>query len=648
MDDCLVNRDVDGDRPEQSEQTGQKTRACTNCARLKMKCQWPSSGAGRSENTCSRCSRMKITCQVPQTTQRKKRGKSTRVAQLEEKIDGIVSLLAANQRIQGKGGPSPLTPESPQDTQAQPQHAKELPTTVDLVVEPRPTSINILDSVIGDDLPQDFSDLELFPGFRISHDQAAKGLDLYRQEYSPQFPFVPLAAACTSHELYAQSRLLFWTIMAVVSPLGDKVQMEFKAWFRKYLAEHVVVRQEKYLDIVQAILIFLAWNDFHFYIDLQVTNILQLAMALVIDLKLDKQPGCPGPGPRTLLGDAWTSMGKPMAKTRSSHTPYERRAVLGVYYLTSLMSSLFRRGTPMHWSNHLAQCCDALFEAREYESDMYIIALVRMQNTADRAYTIVPAVGWQDPSPPILRAPVAMAIGSVHRELDTLCKFQPESVKRNSKYPPLLPLPPTISASDSHHPSEPFQRSDLLWKCLDSVIDFFNLHLAVPADEIPSLPVTVSCILAFATVTASRLILQENGPDWDSAMAQRRLGFPDVLKRLGDQFEDADKAAKELGRRRRVMEDGSSVFLKCSFKVRWIRQWYVSRIPQEQAQPPPPPQTMHPSAASFTEPIPDWAADFQFDDEFWADLMSGYDADGLNAAMATAPQAGRGGLPLCE
>lgn len=63
----------------------------------------------------------------------------------------------------------------------------------------------------------------------------------------------------TSHELYVESSLLFWTILAVVSPLEDKVQMEFKAWFRRYLAEHVFVRQERSTDILQAIIIYLGW-----------------------------------------------------------------------------------------------------------------------------------------------------------------------------------------------------------------------------------------------------------------------------------------------------------------------------------------------------------------------------------------------------
>lgn len=48
MDECLISQDQD------RRDAAQKTRACTNCARLKMKCQWPSSGSGRVEKTCSR------------------------------------------------------------------------------------------------------------------------------------------------------------------------------------------------------------------------------------------------------------------------------------------------------------------------------------------------------------------------------------------------------------------------------------------------------------------------------------------------------------------------------------------------------------------------------------------------------------------
>ncbi|KAK7421727.1 hypothetical protein QQZ08_009815 [Neonectria magnoliae] len=257
MDDCLVSREEQ--HCQDDDRTNPKPRACSNCARLKMKCQWPATGSARPEKTCSRCARMKLSCHVPEAAPRKKRGKSTRVAQLEKKLDGIVSLLASSQHIQAKG-PSPLTPESPKATQAQPPPASKPVNQFTHVEENASYRIcggNLHDK--GDDAPSDPAYLELFPGFRLTHDEASQHLDVYRRDLVPAYPFVPLIDGLSSRELYAQSPFLFWTVMSVVVSLPSTVQSEIKTWFRTYLAEHVIVLQERRLDILQAILIHLAW-----------------------------------------------------------------------------------------------------------------------------------------------------------------------------------------------------------------------------------------------------------------------------------------------------------------------------------------------------------------------------------------------------
>lgn len=183
---------------------------------------------------------------------------------MEKKIDGIVSLLAANQR----NGLSPLTPESPQEILPQTHHHhhhQQPHSHAHAHSHNEAVSINSavslpIDVITHSDIPVHFSGtLELFPGLRITHQQAAECINSYRRDYVPNFPFVPVPEHMTSHELFVESSLLFWTIVAVVSPLEDKVQMEFKLWFRKYLAEHLVVRQEKSVDVLQAMLIYLAW-----------------------------------------------------------------------------------------------------------------------------------------------------------------------------------------------------------------------------------------------------------------------------------------------------------------------------------------------------------------------------------------------------
>lgn len=180
--------------------------------------------------------------------------------------------------------------------------------------------------------------------------------------------------------------------------------------------------------------------------------------------------------------------------------------------------------------------------------------------------------------------------------------------------------------------NEPFIRAEYIWKCLEAVRSAIEHHTTVPASIYSILPCTVICVLAFVTVTASRLIFAETSSDWDVKAARLRLQFQNVLQKLSDQFAQADQEAARLNRRRRVMEDGSSVFLKSSFKVRWIRQWYLSKIPQdeqreiEQAQ-----AALEPS--TVLQSNPNWAADFQFDDEFWADLMAGYDVESLERSL---------------
>lgn len=75
----------------------------------------------------------------------------------------------------------------------------------------------------------------------------------------PRYPFVIIPETKDAFTLLNESRCLFWTVMASVAPQSSAVQREFKKWFRQYIAEHVVVRQEKRLDLLQAILIHLGW-----------------------------------------------------------------------------------------------------------------------------------------------------------------------------------------------------------------------------------------------------------------------------------------------------------------------------------------------------------------------------------------------------
>ena len=177
------------------------------------------------------------------------KSKSSRVAQLEKKIDGIVSLLAASRNV-GGGIPNPLTPDS-QDT----AHT----FTPRVSVSDRSNSLRGVPDDATTVFSHDGSFLELVPGFRLTRAEGNDWLDVYRRDFMSRFPFVIIPKDMDACALYTESEGVFWAVMAAVVPQAAGVQVSVKKWFREYIAEHVVVRQEKKLELLQTILVHLAW-----------------------------------------------------------------------------------------------------------------------------------------------------------------------------------------------------------------------------------------------------------------------------------------------------------------------------------------------------------------------------------------------------
>lgn len=168
------------------------------------------------------------------------------MALLEEKIDGIVSLLTASQQTQQLSNTEITRP--PVEEQIASSHTAP-----------------VMHGSTNDDQsspyvqPSSHSPAELFPGLSVTIAEADRHIQTYRERIMPHFPFVPLSPKTSAFEMLTHRRLLFWTIMAMTAPQGPAVQHSFKAWFREWIADHMVKRKEKRLEILQAILIHVAW-----------------------------------------------------------------------------------------------------------------------------------------------------------------------------------------------------------------------------------------------------------------------------------------------------------------------------------------------------------------------------------------------------
>lgn len=76
-------------------------------------------------------------------------------------------------------------------------------------------------------------------------------------------------------------------------------------------------------------------GDFHFFIDSQATNFVQLAVALVIDLGLSRWPLDFAKASSLMLKDAVIQAGTKRYWNKD-HTLDDMRAALGTFYVTSL------------------------------------------------------------------------------------------------------------------------------------------------------------------------------------------------------------------------------------------------------------------------------------------------------------------------
>lgn len=101
--------------------------------------------------------------------------------------------------------------------------------------------------------------VEIVPGFQMTFQEADQCLHEYRSNFTPSFPFVPIPITMSAYELHEAADFLLRTILIVVAPQTLAVQRSVQKWFRQYLAQHLVVEQERRLELLQAILIFVAW-----------------------------------------------------------------------------------------------------------------------------------------------------------------------------------------------------------------------------------------------------------------------------------------------------------------------------------------------------------------------------------------------------
>ncbi|KAF2144124.1 uncharacterized protein K452DRAFT_267286 [Aplosporella prunicola CBS 121167] len=600
------------------EQSSNLSRACKSCAVAKTKC------VSRPGNDCERCHRLKRACVRDLPAAKKRKAPTAKNKRLEQKLDQLVNLLSNNQASSPtsssntnnytnitetlRSDPAPAVPDASSSSNYQFRPSPPIEGERGAVFAHRP----------------DKSPSQTCPPTANSGPSdavAERCLHQFQTYMAPYFPFVVIPQGTTIAQLRATKPFLLNAIVTVASYQNLDHQRKLGDGLMASVAHGLLMRGEKSLDMLQGLLVWLAWYHPHLFVNPNTTMILQLIVGLVIDLGLKRS------------SRAYGSERLESAITRSAHgelanselrTSEERRALLGAFYLTTIVAQWAKRYESMRFTAQLDEVCRDLEQAKEYPSDRYLLELVRVQRIVQRIERKCPV----DDLTPDTPLPVAMFVWSLDGELKAARKALPPDLAQDTTLLmhytnasiylwelSLSSLPATHTYGDFTY------RRLLMFNTLLQSSQAFMAHFrALPPSDYYDLPFVHFSQLTLATIVLSKLS-RLDFPGWDLEYARARIAFSSTMDDAAARYEQARSAA-------RVPVHDNPLFAFFARKLRFVRAWNEAKIRGvDVLQPPRNPATLNVGGPPPPPPAPDLLLVPDFDHEdlwdpaFWQQFM---------------------------
>ncbi|KAK1830637.1 hypothetical protein QBC39DRAFT_372681 [Podospora conica] len=325
--------------PAKSIQTTRWGTACAQCASAKAKC---SRQYGSKGSKCDRCERLLKPC-----TEQAHRPRKIRQSRQPSPKDGDPFVIEPGFEM-----PTPPADGSRQSSEA----ASNPPSPPEQLAVPRRSRASSSLRRASRAPQTDCHCQRQVPGGSDAADDDAELLRYFREELMPQFPFVHVTESDVE-ELQSSKPILMMTIRTVARARKTRSRSSQIGHLMGSLTQQMLLRAERSLDLLSGILTILAWHHFHCLRHSQLNNLVCLADGLIADLGL--------------------------AREAKETTNEERRLVLGAWYLKSCIAAHLDQIAPPAVTETLAQHVSELEQASEYESDMHLVGLIKIQHVTN-------------------------------------------------------------------------------------------------------------------------------------------------------------------------------------------------------------------------------------------------------------------------
>jgi hypothetical protein len=192
------------------------------------------------------------------------------------------------------------------------------------------------------------------------------------------FPYVIIDPTTTIHDLRRTKPMVLLSIFTAASWRDRDLQTVLEKAYLRELAERMMVRGEQTLDILQSLLIHLAWCHLHLKSAYRLTA---FAISIVIGLGLNRRrraipntsAGGSGPGsskngefPELPRGIRGMGAGPAAVAVGGELWPPEaRRAYIGTYVICSSYAHALRKTGTLKWNAFLEECALSLLPANQ-------------------------------------------------------------------------------------------------------------------------------------------------------------------------------------------------------------------------------------------------------------------------------------------
>lgn len=393
----------------------------------------------------------------------------------------------------------------------------------------------------------------------IALNEAEVLLDRYRRLMATGFPFIVLPDNQNAETLREERPVLMQAIGTVTMFHDLPRQQALVKDLVKEFGERILMKNEKSIDILQGILIFVAWSYPHVFWCQQVTNLLHLAIAMVLDMSIDR---------------LWSNHDFKSAAASTVHGPAltsrvpsldERRTLLGLFYIASMLLAKFKRFDVLPFTDYMEECLAALEQAQEHDSDLCLVQMVRIQREIVSIHTTETH-----------NAPPRLYVKAFQTNLERLRKADPCSydnlfLRLHYASVDILAWETSLNMLQENKNRPLSSHLDDLWNLIAGIKAFVDLWFSIPPSAYLLLPFSVFSQFARTFICLTRLAsLEVDG--WDVKALNSEIDFFSVVEEAARRFDEASQSAPD------GVTVNNDALSKWSAKLHWMKQVYTTKF----------------------------------------------------------------------